>query len=261
MKKEITRRGKTQNENVVICPPCGEQPLAPEGFYPGVALATKRGANKESPILSRLTAALPPSGKTNFITLLWHYVPLPPRRGEDNKVMTLLPQKRKMSVCGFTLIELLVVVLIIGILAAVALPQYQKAVWKSRAAEAYTNLQTLKNAIDSCELEHGRLTEENVSENPCSKMKNLGIQIGESYEDNAMSGTESFIYVIEHDINYAESEEIAASAVSRKDADLCICIYDDGHFTTNAEESACNSGDFSYANILGLDKDENCMCC
>lgn len=53
-------------------------------------------------------------------------------------MMTLRPRRR-----GFTMIELLVVVLIIGVIASMAVPQYQKAVERSKADDAITTAQMI----------------------------------------------------------------------------------------------------------------------
>lgn len=56
---------------------------------------------------------------------------------------------------AFTLIELLVVVLIIGILSAIALPQYEKAVIKSKMVEQVTLMRDMQKAVDLWLLQNG----------------------------------------------------------------------------------------------------------
>ncbi len=55
---------------------------------------------------------------------------------------------------GFTLVELLIVVIILGILAAVVIPQFNTAASESKEAALASNLATVRQAIEMYKVQH-----------------------------------------------------------------------------------------------------------
>lgn len=84
---------------------------------------------------------------------------------------------------GFTLIELMIVVAIIGILAAIAIPQYQNYVARSQVAEAPTLIDGAKTTIESYIAQNGSFP---------SNLSSLGVRVSGKYVASlAASNTDS----------------------------------------------------------------------
>jgi type IV pilus assembly protein PilA len=88
---------------------------------------------------------------------------------------------------GFTLIELLIVIIIIGVLATLAVPQYTNYVERARAAEALNMLAAFKTGEAAYKLEEGEYT---------NTLASLGITNVYGTDAEATAGGQHWYYVV-----------------------------------------------------------------
>ncbi len=192
MQNQNTRRGNTQKSNNAVVYKNGHS----RGILSGIYHAC-RCKNKENTLLNRYVED--------------------PRQHSSGMTPSF---DNGLTAWGFTLIELLVVVVIIGILAAVAVPKYQLAVAKSRVSAYLPLVKSMANANEVYYMENGHYA---VS----SYTQNLGIRMPAECRYN---GNNTYTCGTDFLLNFSNQSGLY----------LHYCPGNSFHYTNCMEHNNCN---------------------
>jgi type IV pilus assembly protein PilA len=123
---------------------------------------------------------------------------------------------QKQSKKGFTLVEIMIVVVIIGLLAAMAVPAFQKVRTTSQNKSIVNNMRQILSAADQYFLENG-VTTATVSTDLVGQglyIKSLNVVANETYTDTITQGTDYVVTGLTAGVGGASADDHTPTAAS-----------------------------------------------
>jgi type IV pilus assembly protein PilA len=159
-------------------------------------------------------------------------------RSSNKSVFTLLFKIHRYNK-GFTLIELLVTIIIVGVLAAIALPSFLNQTAKAKGTEAKSNLGSINRAQQAYRYEHDRFAPS------VPELKSFGLSITGKHYDYSVTGlnntSTAFADPTQSDFKVYASG-IAFGTDQRFDQVICESIALEGSTTDNTASAQTATG-------------------